>query len=137
LFVPSWHHSFPCWAELPAIWLPMPTRVSGGWSHMRRCLSSIKLTIGTVSLYHSPSATFLILWNISLLIVFYFAPDIDECNAHTACQCDGCSCKNKWGEYECKCKGNLIYIKEQDACIGKRNNLRLKFLDDLFFCRRC
>uniref|UniRef100_A0A3N7EPG2 EGF-like calcium-binding domain-containing protein n=1 Tax=Populus trichocarpa TaxID=3694 RepID=A0A3N7EPG2_POPTR len=45
--------------------------------------------------------------------------DIDECTAHTACQCDGCSCKNKWGEYECKCKGNLIYIKEQDACIER------------------
>ncbi|KAJ6705269.1 RING FINGER AND PROTEASE ASSOCIATED DOMAIN-CONTAINING [Salix purpurea] len=45
--------------------------------------------------------------------------DIDECKAHAACQCDGCSCKNKWGGYECKCKGNLIYIKEQDVCIER------------------
>ncbi|CAK7335942.1 unnamed protein product [Dovyalis caffra] len=45
--------------------------------------------------------------------------DIDECKARTACQCDGCSCKDNWGGYECKCKGNLIYIKEQDACIER------------------
>ncbi|KAI9401057.1 hypothetical protein POPTR_001G075600v4 [Populus trichocarpa] len=48
--------------------------------------------------------------------------DIDECKAHTSCQCDGCSCKNKWGGYECKCKGNRIYIKEQDACIERNGS---------------
>ncbi|KAJ6393335.1 hypothetical protein OIU77_022742 [Salix suchowensis] len=49
--------------------------------------------------------------------------DINECKARTACQCDGCACKNNWGGYECKCKGNRIYIKEQDACI-ERNGSR-------------
>lgn len=47
--------------------------------------------------------------------------DIDECKEKTACQCDGCSCKNTWGGYDCKCKGNLIYIKGEDTCIGKKN----------------
>ncbi|KAG2685015.1 hypothetical protein I3843_10G102100 [Carya illinoinensis] len=45
--------------------------------------------------------------------------DINECKEHLACQCDGCSCKNSWGGYECKCKGDLLYIKEQDACIER------------------
>ena len=78
---------------------------------MRRCLTSISVTNGKVS--SCQPCCFLI-------IIFYFAPDIDECKAHIACQCDGCACKNNWGGYECKCKGNRIYIKEQDACIGKR-----------------
>ncbi|KDP43132.1 hypothetical protein JCGZ_26665 [Jatropha curcas] len=45
--------------------------------------------------------------------------DINECKDGMACQCDGCSCKNTWGGYECKCKGDLLYIKEQDACIER------------------
>ncbi|KAJ8758647.1 hypothetical protein K2173_000368 [Erythroxylum novogranatense] len=45
--------------------------------------------------------------------------DIDECKESIACQCDGCSCKDTWGGYECKCKGNLLYMKEQDICIEK------------------
>ncbi|CAJ2637610.1 unnamed protein product [Trifolium pratense] len=45
--------------------------------------------------------------------------DVDECNERSACQCDGCSCKNTWGSYDCKCKGNLLYIKEQDICIER------------------
>ncbi|MBA0771830.1 hypothetical protein Gotri_007299 [Gossypium trilobum] len=49
--------------------------------------------------------------------------DINECKERSACRCDGCSCKNTWGSYECKCKGNLLYIKEQDACI-ERNGSR-------------
>lgn len=48
--------------------------------------------------------------------------DINECKERSACQCDGCSCQNTWGGFECKCKGNLLYIKEQDACIGKTRN---------------
>lgn len=48
------------------------------------------------------------------------APDINECKERLACQCDGCSCKDTWGSYECKCKGDLLYIKEHDACIGKK-----------------
>lgn len=49
--------------------------------------------------------------------------DINECKERSACQCDGCSCQNTWGGFECKCKGNLLYIKEQDACI-ERNGSR-------------
>ncbi|XP_062160816.1 vacuolar-sorting receptor 6-like [Alnus glutinosa] len=52
--------------------------------------------------------------------------DINECKDRSACQCDGCSCKNTWGSYECKCKGNLLYIKEQDACI-ERNGSRFSW----------
>ncbi|KAJ9168473.1 hypothetical protein P3X46_019991 [Hevea brasiliensis] len=48
--------------------------------------------------------------------------DINECKERTACQCDGCSCKNTWGSYECKCKGDLLYIKEQDACIERNGS---------------
>ncbi|KAI5075574.1 hypothetical protein GOP47_0009650 [Adiantum capillus-veneris] len=45
--------------------------------------------------------------------------DVDECKEKTACQCADCSCKNKWGGYDCTCKGGLLYMKEQDTCIGK------------------
>eukprot|EP01018_Ginkgo_biloba_P009083 Gb_38951 [translate_table: standard] len=31
----------------------------------------------------------------------------------------GCTCKNRWGGYDCKCKGDLLYITEQDTCIGR------------------
>jgi hypothetical protein len=48
--------------------------------------------------------------------------DINECKERSACQCDGCSCKNTWGSYECKCKGNLLYIKEQDTCIERNGS---------------
>ncbi|XP_041023146.1 vacuolar-sorting receptor 6-like [Juglans microcarpa x Juglans regia] len=49
--------------------------------------------------------------------------DVDECKERSHCQCNGCSCRNTWGGYECKCKGDLLYIKEQDACI-ERNRSR-------------
>lgn len=45
--------------------------------------------------------------------------DIDECKEKRACQCSDCSCKDKWGGYDCTCKNGLLYMKEQDACIGK------------------
>ncbi|MCO5584205.1 hypothetical protein L7F22_038128 [Adiantum nelumboides] len=45
--------------------------------------------------------------------------DINECKEKTACQCADCKCNNNWGGYECSCKGNLLYMKDQDACIGK------------------
>lgn len=45
--------------------------------------------------------------------------DIDECKERSACQCADCSCKNKWGGYDCTCKGGLLYMTEQDTCIGK------------------
>ncbi|KAJ9183372.1 hypothetical protein P3X46_007235 [Hevea brasiliensis] len=48
--------------------------------------------------------------------------DTNECKERTACQCGGCSCKNTWGGYECKCKGDLLYIKEQDACIERNGS---------------
>lgn len=60
--------------------------------------------------------------NVPLLFVGCVS-DINECKERSACQCDGCSCQNTWGGFECKCKGNLLYIKEQDACIGKTRNL--------------
>ncbi|XP_022725411.1 vacuolar-sorting receptor 7-like isoform X1 [Durio zibethinus] len=49
--------------------------------------------------------------------------DINECKEGSVCRCDGCSCKNTWGAYECKCKGDLLYIREQDSCI-ERNGSR-------------
>lgn len=57
--------------------------------------------------------------------------DIDECKEESACQCDGCKCKNNWGGFECKCSGNRLYMKEQDTCIGKcrkSNNKDLNFV---------
>lgn len=47
--------------------------------------------------------------------------DINECKERLACQCDGCSCKNKWGGYHCKCKGNKLYIEDQDTCIDRNS----------------
>ncbi|KAL0925991.1 hypothetical protein M5K25_004371 [Dendrobium thyrsiflorum] len=46
--------------------------------------------------------------------------DIDECTEKKACQCPECSCKNTWGDYECTCTGDLLYIKEHDTCISKK-----------------
>ncbi|XP_064972096.1 vacuolar-sorting receptor 7-like isoform X1 [Musa acuminata AAA Group] len=49
----------------------------------------------------------------------YTCEDTDECKEKLACNCPECSCKNKWGGYDCKCKGNLLYIKGEDTCIAK------------------
>lgn len=46
--------------------------------------------------------------------------DVDECNEKTACQCSECKCKNTWGSYDCSCSGDLLYMKENDACISKK-----------------
>lgn len=46
--------------------------------------------------------------------------DIDECKEKKACQCPECSCKNSWGDYECTCSGDLLYIREHDTCISKK-----------------
>lgn len=54
------------------------------------------------------------------MLCFNCAIDIDECKEHTACHCDGCNCKNTWGGYDCTCKGDLLYMNEQDMCIGKK-----------------
>ncbi|KAF8365048.1 hypothetical protein HHK36_032949 [Tetracentron sinense] len=48
--------------------------------------------------------------------------DINECKEGLACQCDGCTCKNTWGGYDCKCKGDLLYIMEQDTCIDRNSS---------------
>uniref|UniRef100_A0A803N4L4 EGF-like calcium-binding domain-containing protein n=1 Tax=Chenopodium quinoa TaxID=63459 RepID=A0A803N4L4_CHEQI len=48
--------------------------------------------------------------------------DIDECKEHAACQCSGCSCKNTWGGYDCKCGGNRLYMKDQDTCIERSSS---------------
>ncbi|XP_068640699.1 vacuolar-sorting receptor 6-like [Aristolochia californica] len=48
--------------------------------------------------------------------------DINECKEGLACQCDGCTCKNTWGGYDCKCRGDLLYMKEQDTCIGRNSS---------------
>lgn len=45
--------------------------------------------------------------------------DIDECKERYACQCDGCSCRNTWGGFDCKCKGNRLYIADSDTCIER------------------
>lgn len=45
--------------------------------------------------------------------------DIDECEEKTACQCPNCKCKNTWGSYDCKCGGNMLYIREHDTCISE------------------
>ncbi|XP_064993853.1 vacuolar-sorting receptor 6-like [Musa acuminata AAA Group] len=49
----------------------------------------------------------------------YKCEDVDECKEKLACNCPECSCKNTWGGYDCKCKGNLLYIKSEDTCIAK------------------
>ncbi|XP_042028630.1 vacuolar-sorting receptor 6-like isoform X2 [Salvia splendens] len=48
--------------------------------------------------------------------------DVDECKLGTACQCDGCSCKNTWGGFECSCRGDQIYINEHDTCIERKSS---------------
>lgn len=46
--------------------------------------------------------------------------DVDECKDKVACQCAECSCTNTWGSYDCKCRGDLLYMKEHDTCISKK-----------------
>ncbi|XP_058197286.1 vacuolar-sorting receptor 6-like isoform X1 [Rhododendron vialii] len=45
--------------------------------------------------------------------------DIDECKGKLACQCDGCTCKNTWGGYNCQCNGDKLYMRPQDTCIAR------------------
>ncbi|XP_010260770.1 PREDICTED: vacuolar-sorting receptor 7 [Nelumbo nucifera] len=54
--------------------------------------------------------------------------DINECKEGLACQCDGCTCKNTWGSYDCKCKGDLLYIMDQDTCIARNSSKYAWFL---------
>nr|GLL29919.1 vacuolar-sorting receptor 6 isoform X2 [Ipomoea trifida] len=54
--------------------------------------------------------------------------DVDECKEGTVCQCDGCSCKNTWGGYDCKCKGDKLYIMEHDTCIERHSSKLGRFL---------
>ncbi|MCO5595474.1 hypothetical protein L7F22_049517 [Adiantum nelumboides] len=46
--------------------------------------------------------------------------DIDECKEKRACQCPECSCSNTYGSYECKCQGDLLYIRDHDTCLSKK-----------------
>ncbi|KAL7131365.1 hypothetical protein ABFS83_13G192700 [Erythranthe nasuta] len=50
--------------------------------------------------------------------------DVDECKEGIGCQCEGCSCKNTWGGFDCNCNRGKLYIKEQDTCI-ERNSSKL------------
>ncbi|KAK4487975.1 hypothetical protein RD792_003714 [Penstemon davidsonii] len=43
--------------------------------------------------------------------------DVDECKERLACNCDGCSCKNTWGGFNCSCQGDKLYLMELDTCI--------------------
>ncbi|KAL2484132.1 Vacuolar-sorting receptor 6 [Forsythia ovata] len=54
--------------------------------------------------------------------------DVDECKKGLACQCDGCSCKNTWGGFDCKCKGDKLYIMEHDMCIERNSSKFGRFL---------
>eukprot|EP00249_Psilotum_nudum_P020534 c27746_g1_i1 orf=437-2317(+) len=53
--------------------------------------------------------------------------DIDECKKKLACQCPDCLCKNTWGGYDCQCKSSLLYINEQDNCIGNEISSRINW----------
>ncbi|KAF9595374.1 hypothetical protein IFM89_000292, partial [Coptis chinensis] len=46
-----------------------------------------------------------------------WSENVGECKEGLACQWDGCTCSNRWGSYDYKCKGDLLYIMEQDTCI--------------------
>ncbi|GER46207.1 vacuolar sorting receptor family protein [Striga asiatica] len=54
--------------------------------------------------------------------------DVDECKERVACQCEGCSCNNKWGGYDCKCSGGKLYIKEHDTCIERSSSKLWRYL---------
>ncbi|EPS57970.1 hypothetical protein M569_16845, partial [Genlisea aurea] len=45
--------------------------------------------------------------------------DIDECEEKKVCRCPECSCKDTWGSFECTCGNDLLYMRDQDACISK------------------
>lgn len=47
--------------------------------------------------------------------------DIDECKEKSKCQCPECMCTNKWGDYDCGCSKDLLYIREHDTCISKKS----------------
>ncbi|KAJ7961071.1 vacuolar sorting receptor-like 1 [Quillaja saponaria] len=44
--------------------------------------------------------------------------DVDECKEKLGCQCSECRCKNTWGSYECSCSSGLLYMRENDICLG-------------------
>ncbi|CAH9107116.1 unnamed protein product [Cuscuta europaea] len=48
--------------------------------------------------------------------------DVNECKEGTSCKCDGCSCTNTWGGYDCKCRWDNLYIKEHDICIERNSS---------------
>ncbi|KAM0916844.1 hypothetical protein ACQ4PT_009877 [Festuca glaucescens] len=49
--------------------------------------------------------------------------DVDECGEKLSCSCPHCSCRNTWGGHHCRCRGDdLVYIKDQDTCVGKNTS---------------
>ncbi|KAL8508686.1 hypothetical protein ACS0TY_019076 [Phlomoides rotata] len=48
--------------------------------------------------------------------------DVDECKERMSCQCDGCTCKNTWGGFGCRCRGDELYIMEHDTCIERKSS---------------
>ncbi|MCO5614656.1 hypothetical protein L7F22_068940 [Adiantum nelumboides] len=51
---------------------------------------------------------------------------IDECKEKTACQSIDYTCKHTCGNYNCTCKGGLLYMKEQDTCIDVEDKCYIK-----------
>lgn len=45
--------------------------------------------------------------------------NVNECSEKTRCQCKECSCADTWGSYDCSCSGDLIYLRDNDACVRK------------------
>ncbi|CAH9107124.1 unnamed protein product [Cuscuta europaea] len=54
--------------------------------------------------------------------------DINECKEGKACQCEGCTCKNTWGGYDCQCKADKLYIMEHDTCFDRYSSKHRRFI---------
>ena len=57
--------------------------------------------------------------NVNYFFNLFCGLDVDECKERMACQCPDCKCKNTWGGFDCSCRGDLLYMKEHDTCIGE------------------
>ncbi|CAH9076184.1 unnamed protein product [Cuscuta epithymum] len=54
--------------------------------------------------------------------------DINECKEGSVCQCEGCTCKNTWGGYDCQCKADKLYIMEHDTCFDGYSSKHRRFI---------